>query len=652
MTTNPTSDPPTARICSVEIRGVGPFTELKTPPLVETTVFVGPNGSGKTSLLSCLRDTLEFYLNGNGLTMGNRKKPKDHYTKIVLEVIGTEGTEEITLTHPARADTAAKKLIQKWIASAGEGQIPLIYHPARRDLQHKSRELQKLNDITSKWQEAYTTTLLRSARSRYEAFFDEVAASVFFEAMENIKARDLHFEGDRTHGRVPFLKRRREEIIKDLSAILGRDIRVVVSPDRSTITLKIYDEDDEDYYDFNVLSDGEKELFILFSDVVSRPAKPIVIIDEPEAHLHPSMQTQLVDTMKKYCSQLILATHSPSIMASCDRGSLFSISRETPKSSRFIVKQVADEKDLLDSLLSKYGGLSEFKTVSQWHREQADSEFYRYLAECLKPGRVLDPTDVKPGDRQMAALIPRLLQHQTVSSVPFRLLDFGGGKGRLLEMFVRSLPEDRKNQALANIDYVLVDSNEVYHTTATELGQKYGIKMETHKAIEQISGSFQAIVCANVIHEVALGNLSHTLHLLLTRLADNGFIYIVDMYDLPEGESSFIAYRSSELANLIEEIFPYVKCSVFEPPPGVYFELCDVAVTRTQAAIDLEKSRVDQAIKTFALTKVRNLSNEIVEIETLAKSAPDDKTRAQLSRRHACRVVNLAHLVSQAKPWL
>jgi predicted ATP-dependent endonuclease of OLD family len=81
------------------------------------------------------------------------------------------------------------------------------------------------------------------------------------------------------------------------------------------------------------LSTGEKELlskvFYLF---ISEFKDSIIMIDEPEISLHPSWQNRIVkiykNFAKEYNNQIIIATHSPQIVASTPDESLRILSKE------------------------------------------------------------------------------------------------------------------------------------------------------------------------------------------------------------------------------------------------------------------------------------------------------------------------------------
>jgi predicted ATPase len=74
------------------------------------------------------------------------------------------------------------------------------------------------------------------------------------------------------------------------------------------------------------LSSGEKQLLrILVETVVAD--KDSILIDEPELSMHVDWQHQLVDAMRivNPAVQIILATHSPEVMAELSESSIFQL---------------------------------------------------------------------------------------------------------------------------------------------------------------------------------------------------------------------------------------------------------------------------------------------------------------------------------------
>ena len=75
----------------------------------------------------------------------------------------------------------------------------------------------------------------------------------------------------------------------------------------------------------------EKVIYFFIADIKDS----IVLIDEPELSLHPSWQNKLIkiyqNIAQNYNNQIIIATHSPNIIASTPNDSLFVLNKENKK---------------------------------------------------------------------------------------------------------------------------------------------------------------------------------------------------------------------------------------------------------------------------------------------------------------------------------
>lgn len=97
-------------------------------------------------------------------------------------------------------------------------------------------------------------------------------------------------------------------------------------------------------FDIDELSSGEKAAIALLLPIVERQAEELItptvldphlvpltmILDEPELHLHPLLQLQMLTYMRKLASegavQFILTTHSPTLLDATTEGELFLLS--------------------------------------------------------------------------------------------------------------------------------------------------------------------------------------------------------------------------------------------------------------------------------------------------------------------------------------
>ncbi|WP_185934574.1 ATP-binding protein [Mycolicibacterium hodleri] len=142
------------------------------------------------------------------------------------------------------------------------------------------------------------------------------------------------------------------------------------------------------------LSDGEKVLLAVVTYLYTQlhlnesvQVPDIVLLDEPDSHLHPSMVKTLLDTISQvfvdaYHARVILTTHSPTTVALAPESSLYVMRRNA---SPRIIKATPDEA--LGSLLVGVPHIS----VSSTNRRQVfveapdDQQCYQGLWTILQP---------------------------------------------------------------------------------------------------------------------------------------------------------------------------------------------------------------------------------------------------------------------------
>jgi predicted ATP-dependent endonuclease of OLD family len=108
------------------------------------------------------------------------------------------------------------------------------------------------------------------------------------------------------------------QVNNSLKEYLNLSIRYkgLPSVDSDTFYIELFDTDTKKTVQFQQLSSGQRSIVnLIFISVIMELENGLLIIDEPELHLHPSLQRKYFDLLKKFSKeanlQSIIITHSP-----------------------------------------------------------------------------------------------------------------------------------------------------------------------------------------------------------------------------------------------------------------------------------------------------------------------------------------------------
>lgn len=171
----------------------------------------------------------------------------------------------------------------------------------------------------------------------YPLFTKVVAASYsMFDRFYDIDARDFNFEYCGMHNNrgglmnLDELKKRHKNNAKTINALnRGRNLKIFLGKILPEEMLEDLFEEDfetkfkyeayEDYYE--KMSSGQTMLTNLIIDITANVrSNCLIIIDEPEVHLHPNAITQIINVVNLVCERFssccVMATHSPLVIQS------------------------------------------------------------------------------------------------------------------------------------------------------------------------------------------------------------------------------------------------------------------------------------------------------------------------------------------------
>ena len=137
---------------------------------------------------------------------------------------------------------------------------------------------------------------------------------------------------------------------------------------------------------FNDLSSGEKEVFFILSFFIRHNvANAIIVIDEPELHLHPELSRLLIRNMKsiRNGNQIWLATHNSEIIDEAGRDKVIYVARDlSTRKAQFITGD--NEQQVIAQLKNMFGfsgyvGVAKNLVFLEGDNSSPDRKFYSTL---------------------------------------------------------------------------------------------------------------------------------------------------------------------------------------------------------------------------------------------------------------------------------
>jgi len=257
----------------------------------------------------------------------------------------------------------------------------------------------------------------------------------------------------------------------------------------------------------------------------------IVLMDEPENHLHPSAMIDAIDAISKELTkgQLWIATHSIPLLSHFDASCIWWM--ESGK----VAYAGSVPQTVLKGLLGSEDRLQQLSDFLNLPSELASNQF---AYQCL-----FSPTVVTTGsdDKQLLQITDVVKKLHGTRNV--RILDFGAGKGRLPSAIYEKFDSKSLDKWL---DYVAFDvncnnqadcENAICRIYGSADGRYFSEPSKLRAKFN--NGSFDVVIMCNVLHEIQpaewllLFSLGNT---IMTLLKEDGFLLLVEDNQMPIGE--------------------------------------------------------------------------------------------------------------------
>lgn len=365
----------------------------------------------------------------------------------------------------------------------------------------------------------------------------------FFEFLGLVEQKNQDFIRDiitsQFNMRTANLRRKAEAgltgVNKHLRELIGYEIYFGPAPEHSPIIRKVDDQGklvrEKPYTDMiSEFSPGERFIFYLsfflfYMDTVKHE-KLILLLDEPELHLHPQILIKVIQWLysSKVVEELWIATHSLFLVPlfRFEEITLFENNRIQPRNSK-MYKQIYN--DLVG--LKDIGMFEMLKSMDNW-------EYYCFIAECFCLPTTVNK--VNSNDEQFVKFAHKVTK--STSDTPLRVLDYGAGKFRIWECL--QMAKERGELDTDKIDYEAYEPHPD-DETVKKITEIYGKDAFTRYAnINEVpQQSYSAVILMNVLHEIDILEWEQTFQDIHRILAPDGMLIFLEVQTLSLGEQPF-----------------------------------------------------------------------------------------------------------------
>lgn len=330
------------KIQSLHVENYPPIKSLTIKELGDVVILAGANGSGKTRLKDAIVQTVQ---GGSVINMRFRATREDE-----VEAFGGDSIEILEGQPNTRFDEYIRS------RKFGRGQFvgSLVQIDSQRNIQTIKYQPVNWLGADPDDQEISGNYFFSGFTNRWQQFMNYIHQK---SAVRDKKLAD-ELKKNPTDG---------EEILNKSPDPLERYKKIFDSllPDKELQDIDpahpkefTYKDAEGNVLPFNTLSSGEQEVIKILFDVAKKDIRhSVIIVDEPELHLHPTLTFKLVETLKTvgdHTNQFIFLTHSADLISTYySTGNVYFI--DTDQTGANQAHKLSDLKDSHPELVNLIG---------------------------------------------------------------------------------------------------------------------------------------------------------------------------------------------------------------------------------------------------------------------------------------------------------
>lgn len=299
-------------------------------------------------------------------------------------------------------------------------------------------------------------------------------------------------------------------------------------------------------------SDGQKTVFYLLLNLYYQKSC-FVILDEVENHMHPFFISKVLDVIRESGRQCILSTHHPHVIFSeyidrifyieLEKNGTFQQEREpieNRQTTRVFKRKVYELETDFDKITNTYKLFDSRDTqllkLSKYYQNEVELKAYQIVSRFRTSNTPVQVTTSSLPDKQ-SQMLGMTMGRKTC------ILDIGAGYGRIKDELEKALDNDAE-WYLFNPDL-----NQHKRTEERFANNPMVHAVNTYEAVED--HSIDAIILANVIHEITPLAFREILRQAENKLTVGGRLYIIDMDPLLYAEHYAVPYNYNEIEELL-----------------------------------------------------------------------------------------------------
>lgn len=292
------------KIQSLEITNYSPIKSLKIENLGYIVIIAGANGSGKTRLKEAITQTLQGNPQMSLTIEATREEEKNAFGGDLITA--QQGKDNQTLTQYIKNRRFGGRA--RYVGS-------LVQIDSNRNIQTINYQQVNWFGTDPDEQETPYNWGYQNFANRWQEFMNYIHQK--YATRDNILADELKKNPDKG---IEIIQNNPDPLIKYkaiFSELLpGKELQDITPASPREFQ---YKDITGDILPFSSLSSGEQEVVKVIFDITRKDIKDsVIIVDEPELHLHPTLTFKLIETLKTigdHTNQFIFLTHSADLIS-------------------------------------------------------------------------------------------------------------------------------------------------------------------------------------------------------------------------------------------------------------------------------------------------------------------------------------------------